>query len=126
MISYLDTSIGVWLAEKNRRRISQPALEQMSISTLRISPVVLLEFQYLFEIKRTALNSRDIQRKLEYELGVIVCALSLEVVAAAALDEDWTRDPFDRMIVAHAKANGFAPLITSDEKIRLHYPRTIW
>jgi PIN domain nuclease of toxin-antitoxin system len=126
MISYLDTSIGVWLAEKNRRRITKPALEQMSISALRISPVVLLEFQYLFEIKRTALNSRDIQRKLEYELGVIVCPLSFEVVAAAALDEDWTRDPFDRLIVAHAKANGFAPLITSDEKIRLNYPRAIW
>ncbi len=68
MISYLDTSPAVWLAEGNRERISRPAFEQISISTLRISPVVLLEFQYLFEIKRTALTARDIQRKLEYEL----------------------------------------------------------
>ncbi len=55
-----------------------------------------------------------------------MCPLSFEVVATAALDEDWTRDPFDRLIVAHAKASGLAPLITSDEKIRLHYPRAIW
>jgi PIN domain nuclease of toxin-antitoxin system len=43
-----------------------------------------------------------------------------------ALDEKWTRDPFDGMIVAQAKANGFAFLVSADEEIAEHYPRTIW
>lgn len=42
-----------------------------------------------------------------------------------ALKESWTRDPFDRLIVANAKAAG-APLITKDERIRKHYRRAIW
>jgi PIN domain nuclease of toxin-antitoxin system len=42
------------------------------------------------------------------------------------LDEKWTRDPFDRLIVANAKANGFAWLISADEHIRNHYPRAVW
>jgi hypothetical protein len=37
-------------------------------------------------------------------------------VAETPLFETWTSDPFDLMIVSHAKSNGFAPLITPDEK----------
>ena len=37
-----------------------------------------------------------------------------------------TQDPFDRFIVAHAKANGFARLITNDEKIRANYSLAVW
>jgi hypothetical protein len=43
-----------------------------------------------------------------------------------ALGETWTRDPFDRLIVSHAKANGRAGRITRDELIAAHYPNTIW
>ena len=42
-----------------------------------------------------------------------------------ALLQKWIRDPFDRLIVAHAAAND-APLITRDEKIRRHYKRAVW
>ena len=75
---------------------------------------------------RVAAPARDIQRKVEYELGVRVCELPFADVARAALDENWTRDAFDRMIVAQAKVNGFAPLISSDEKIAARNPRTVW
>jgi PIN domain nuclease of toxin-antitoxin system len=40
----------------------------------------------------------------------------------AAIGE-WTRDPFDRLIVA--KANGFAWLISADESSRQHYPHAV-
>jgi len=37
----------------------------------------------------------------------------------------WTRDPFDRLIVAHAiKAN--CNLLTKDEKIRKNYAHAVW
>jgi PIN domain nuclease of toxin-antitoxin system len=92
---------------------------------LVISPIVLVELELLYEVQRTVLGSRDILLKLERELSVRVCNLRFPAIAEAALNEKWTRDPFDRIIVAHAKANGFASLVSSDEHIARHYPRTI-
>ena len=53
------------------------------------------------------------------------CSMPFRDVAMEALQEKWTRDPFDRLIVANAKAAG-APLVTKDEHIRKHYRRAIW
>ena len=86
----------------------------------------MLELQYLFEIGRVALSSRDMMRKVGHELSVQVCDLLFPLVVEAALDESWTRDPFDRLIVAQAKANGFATLITADKRIREHYASALW
>lgn len=88
--------------------------------------MVLIELEYLYEISRIKLPSRDIQLKIEHEIGARVCDLSFPLVAGVVLDEKWTRDPFDRMIVAQAKANGLASLISADEEIAKHYPRTVW
>jgi PIN domain nuclease of toxin-antitoxin system len=59
-------------------------------------------------------------------MGLQICTLDFPKVVDAALDETWTRDPFDRLIVAQAKANGFAPLVSADDEIAAHYPRTVW
>jgi hypothetical protein len=37
-----------------------------------------------------------------------------------------TSDSATCLIVANAKANGFAWLISADEQMRKHYPRTVW
>ena len=63
---------------------------------------------------------------MEHELGLHLCDLPFADVAQAALDEKWTRDVFDRVIVAQARLNGLAPLISADEKIAEYYPRTVW
>jgi PIN domain nuclease of toxin-antitoxin system len=55
-----------------------------------------------------------------------VCGPAFDEIAKAALDETWTRNVFDRIIVAQAKVRGLAPLISADELIAAHYPRTIW
>ncbi len=123
---YLDTHIVVWLAAGKVSRISTRAQAQIETSDLLLSPMVLLELEYLYELKRIKLAARDIQRKVEHELGIRLCELPFSVIVSAAVDEKWTRDPFDRLIVANAKANGLAPLISADEEIRRHYPRTIW
>ena len=64
--------------------------------------------------------------KLEREIGVRVCDFSFSSVASVALDEKWTRDPFDRIIVAQAKANGLAFLVSPDEVIGKNYFRAVW
>ncbi len=95
-------------------------------ATLFISPIVGLELEYLYEIGRIKIPSREVFLKIEHEFQVNVSDLLFHLVAQIAIDESWTRDPFDRMIVAQAKANGLAYLISSDEQIAKHYPRTIW
>jgi PIN domain nuclease of toxin-antitoxin system len=124
--SYLDTHIVVWLATGKISQISPKAQSLLNRSDLLISPMVLLELEYLHDLKRVRLPARDIQQKVEYELGTRLCDLPFSRIANAALDEKWTSDPFDRLIVANAKANGFASLISADEIIRKHYPRTVW
>jgi PIN domain nuclease of toxin-antitoxin system len=41
------------------------------------------------------------------------------------LGHRWTRDPFDRIIVAHADVVS-APLLTKDQAIRRNYRRAFW
>lgn len=124
--AYLDTQVVVWLAAGKLSRFSSNTRNLLEATDLVLSPIALLELEYLYEHKRIKLPARDIQRKVEHEIGVRLCELPFAVIASAALDEKWTRDPFDRMIVANAKANGFAWLISADETIRKHYPRTVW
>ena len=126
MIAYLDTHIVAWLAAGKVSRISSKANRLLNKAELFFSPMVLLELEYLHELKRIKLPARDIQNKIEHELGVRLCEFPFSAIAGAALDEKWTHDPFDRLIVANAKANGFAWLISADEEIARHYPRTVW
>jgi PIN domain nuclease of toxin-antitoxin system len=126
LIAYLDTHIVAWLAAGKVNRLSSRAERLIKQAELFFSPMVLLELEYLYELKRIRLPARDLQTKVEHELDVRVCDLPFSAIAGAALDEKWTRDPFDRVIVANAKANGFAWLISADEEIARHYPRTVW
>jgi PIN domain nuclease of toxin-antitoxin system len=123
---YLDTHVAVWLAHGDLSYLSSTAKEAISQSGLLVSPMVLLELEYLYELKKVRLPADDIQRKLEFELGVRVCEFSFRSIVNVASREKWTRDPFDRTIVAHAKANGISALISADRIIRQNYPRTVW
>lgn len=130
MTTYLDTAVAVWLAQGSLDRISPKALAHLRgtgrETDCRLSPAVLLELEFLFETGRILLPAADIRRKLELEAGVTVCELGFAEVVEAALRENWTRDPFDRLITAHARANALAWLVTSDRRIREAYPRAIW
>jgi PIN domain nuclease of toxin-antitoxin system len=126
VIAYLDTNIVFWLCENQLVRLSGNALEAVDENDLLISPMVLIEMAYLNEVGRSLRQPHDIVRQLQTQLGLRICTQPFPSVAEAAVFETWTRDPFDRMIVAQAKTNGYAPLITADAKIRENYQRAIW
>lgn len=126
MTSYLDTQVMVWLCERQLNRLSPGARAAIEGSELRISPMVLLELEYLYEIKRIVQPPQVLFGQLETQLGLRLCDHPFPAIVQTALFETWTRDPFDRVIVAHARSNGYSPLVTSDGKIREHYPRTVW
>jgi PIN domain nuclease of toxin-antitoxin system len=126
LIAYLDTHAAVWLAEGTLVRHSRRAGGIVSKADLLLSPMALLELEYLYELKRSKLQAREVLLKLEHEAGVRVCDLPFPQISMVAVDEKWTRDPFDRVIVAQAKANGWAALVSADETIANHYARTVW
>lgn len=123
---YLDTQTAVWLAQRNLREISAKAREHIGSATLLISPFVVVEMQFLFEIGRILLPAEEIRLLLFADHGVSLCDLELTSIMRSALGEKWTRDPFDRLIVAHAKANGLSPLISADTHIQENYARAVW
>ena len=124
--AYLDTSVAVWLAQGDLTWITPTALDCIRNSNLLVSPMVALELAYLHEINRITLTSQDVLLKLRAELGVEVCDSSFASLIAIAVNEKWTRDPFDRIIVSDAKANGLSPLISPDEAIQRNYVKTVW
>lgn len=116
----------VWLAAGEVEKLSKPAAEAIQRFDLAISPMVLLELEYLLEIKRILKSPLALINDVDTQIGLEVKDASFAAVFHTALFETWTRDPFDRIIVAHARTDGQAPLITSDAKIRENYPRAIW
>ncbi len=126
MIAYLDTQVVIWLAEGNTNPLSRDAKRLIEESDLLVSPMATFEFDILYEIKRIKMPWSAVRADLEYELGLRVCDLPFSRIADAVRNDGWIRDPFDRLIVANAKANGLAYLISADEEIRKNYQRAVW
>ena len=125
MSAYLDTHITLWLYSGQTERISERAANLINRERIGVSPVVLLELQYLREIGRITAAPRSIIVDLKRRLGIVVEDRSMETVAERALDLDWTRDVFDRLIVAQAALDN-AELVTTDRLIRKHYSKAVW
>jgi hypothetical protein len=68
---------------------------------------------------------RDVVDALAGEIGLARCGLPFAQVVAGALDLEWTRDPFDRLIVAQARVRQL-PLLTRDRTILDHYSEATW
>lgn len=125
-MTYLDTCVIVWLIGGETHKLSEAAVQGIREGDeILVSPAVLLELQLLHEIKRARMTALKVIERLSAEIGLAICRLSFASVIEHALDISWTRDPFDRLIVAHARAND-APLITKDVRMRQHYRRCIW
>jgi PIN domain nuclease of toxin-antitoxin system len=124
--SYLDTHVAVWLYAGRLDRLSQPAKTEIDAQDLLLSPIVLMELEYLRQRKRVARGPVEVFQYLNATFGVGLCHYPFPAVALEGIGLNWTNDPFDRIIVAQAKANDNAPLITADAAIRRHYKRAVW
>lgn len=91
----------------------------------QISPVAVLELTYLHEIGRARDPLPTMLAALRSDIGLEVLDVSMAELVQAATDLSWTRDPFDRLIAAHALVAN-APLITADETIRANLSLARW
>jgi PIN domain nuclease of toxin-antitoxin system len=123
-VIHLDTHVVVWLYIGDKVRL-RPVWKRLTKSELVISPAVILELQYLYEIGRVTEPAEKVYRDLVERIGLRYSDISFSQVILKASMQSWTRDPFDRMIVGNALAEN-RPLLTRDDGIREHYPLAVW
>jgi PIN domain nuclease of toxin-antitoxin system len=123
---YLDTHILVWLYQDGAARLTSEGVRAIEAAEqLLISPIVEFELTYLHGISRINCRAVTILDSLRRDIGLETCTQPFAAVIGAALPLDWTRDPFDRIIVAQA-AHRESPLLTADQNIRNHYSAAVW
>ncbi|MGH8925871.1 MAG: type II toxin-antitoxin system VapC family toxin [Acidimicrobiia bacterium] len=122
---FLDTHVAIWLADGQTKRLSSKAVKSIDGSdSVSISPLVLLEMQFLVEAGRLTHPTDSITKALAIA-GIGVHDGSLTEIATKAIELGWTRDPFDRLIAGHASAFR-AALVTKDQTLLDNYSRAIW
>lgn len=124
---YLDTHILVWLYQSQTQRLSHAVIETLENpqNRLLISPMVLLELGFLHEIGRLNANAEQVFNTLCDVLDLQICQKSWQDTVQIAQNLTFTRDPFDRLILANAMLNNNI-LITKDNKISNFYDKTLW
>jgi len=122
---YLDTHTALWLYEGYFTKFNKSTLKIIEENSLVISAMSLAELQILYEIKRTTFTADEIILHLKQAMDLNICNLTLADIVIYANKLSWTRDPFDRLIVANAMVKN-RPLITKDKIIHKHYKHAIW
>lgn len=122
---YLDTHVVVWLYAGELDRFSPKAAGLVEDNDLLVSPAVLLELQFLKEIKRITADPMLVFQTLEQTIGLQLCQLDFSKVVIGALSQSWTRDPFDRMIAAQAMVRNTL-LLTKDRTIGRNCSVACW
>ena len=121
---FLDTHVAVWLfAEADR--IPGVVQERLDRADLFVSPMVRLELSLLSGIGRLRVPASAVLGALSADLGLRVEEAGWARAAEVADHLSWTRDPFDRLIAAHAICFG-ALLCTRDAVIRENYGQAFW
>lgn len=122
---YLDTHVVIWMYQKDQQRFTTTGHSLIEQEYLVISPMVELEIEYLFEIKKITERSSVIIDYMRKQIGLNISDTPFSEVAKRAALLKWTRDPFDRIITAQADIQE-ASLLTKDGSIHTHYPKAVW
>jgi PIN domain nuclease of toxin-antitoxin system len=115
----LDTHFVIWIATGASRLASFPWLDKYR--PWGVSPVSLLEIQFLSEIGRIDLKNPDFTDALMADPRFVVDEVPLVALIRRAMELTWTRDPFDRLLAAHSSVRRL-PFCTTDGKVREFHP----
>jgi PIN domain nuclease of toxin-antitoxin system len=115
----LGTHFLPWIVTGSARLDAFPCLARRR--PWGVSPVSLLEVQLLSEVGKVAVRNPDFTETVLRDPRFRVDEVPLLALVRHALAATWTRDPFDRLLVAHSRARR-VPLCTVDRVVRLHHP----
>ena len=123
---YLNTHVVLWLYLRKGEGLSVRARQLIEYEpVILISPIILLELDYLHEIGRTTLGSAHVFNYLYQRIDLKLCQKSFIDVVREASQLSWTRDPFDRIITAQSAIDQNT-LITKDKIIQKNYEHAVW
>lgn len=121
---FLDTHAAAALAEDSSL-LGRRARSLVERAAIFVSPLVRLELQCLFELGRIVRSADEVIEMLVGSVGLAQTEDPMAEVVLQAMDLEWTRDPFDRLLVATARLHR-APLITKDQTILEHFSGAVW
>lgn len=124
-LTHLDTHAAAFVAMGEMHRFSAATQQHLAGRRCAVSPMVRLELTYLYDIGRLTFDGNEVCRRLAELAGIPIDDAGFDAVITQALSLAWTRDPFDRIITAHARAAG-AWLLTRDQTILAHEPCAFW
>ncbi len=122
---HLDTHALVWLYQGRTELFPPAMLRFMGAARPLICPMVRLELALLHQIGRITVPPEEIIETMRDTADLGLAESRFDRVAAIAGGLTWTRDPFDRLIAAHAMADDL-PLITRDATILERCPVARW
>jgi len=125
MKAFLDTHAAIFLWEGRSEIFGAGSRELLERALLHVSPLVRLELGFLREVGKLKVHPDEIMGPLTGDYGVTVTADPVDRLAHLAMPLAWTRDPFDRLLVATALLHE-APLITRDARIRENFAGAVW
>lgn len=91
----------------------------------RVLPMSALELAYMHEIGRARDPAPMMLAALRQSIGLEIADVPFARLTETAIGLSWTRDPFDRLIAAHAIVAD-APLVTADRTLLEHLPLATW
>jgi PIN domain nuclease of toxin-antitoxin system len=112
----LDTNATIWMHHQHRR-----ARPLRKLPRLHLSPATLLELQVLLEKGRIEFGSHATSAHLVDDPRWRLDEPPAGPWFLKAVEVGWTKDVYDRLLVAHARLRGWK-LATSDEAILEHLP----
>jgi PIN domain nuclease of toxin-antitoxin system len=122
---HLDTHVVIWTAGKQISRLSPAIRRLLERETLQISPMVAMELETLFEARKLKPEPEQVLDIMEREHALSRSEARFDAIIEAARSFAWTRDPFDRLIVANAITDGVR-LITADQTILTNFKDAVW
>ena len=121
---FLDTNAILWLYAGTYQRFSKRVQQMIDTASLLYSPLSALEIQYLYELDKITQLPDVVIQTLQNDFDLQVSSSLFSSVIVIAIRNTWTRDVFDRVIVADAQINN-ALLITADKTIQKHYKKAL-
>ena len=115
----------LWLSERRRNVLGAAALKLARSQDWLISPSVILELEILHEIKRIKATADRVLSAAGQVGNLSISKTPFAEIAEASRKLSWTRDPIDRLVTAHAIADG-ARLLTADGHILRHFKDAVW
>lgn len=116
---FIDTHIPAWLYNGDMDCFTPKCVRTLNSHDIYISPICTWELSYVQKIGKITKGPRDIIVFLGNSIDLRMDDVLLSKFMKLAIDGKWTRDSFDRLIVAHAKKRN-AVLISADRTIAKH------